>query len=117
MKGWIILAIGVGVLYYLATETNELDKPIAQTEALLSQIENKIDAMTGTQIIKVDNRINNIKDEISDRLSNAELVVLDAILASEQSVSEYKQSFCGSKAPRHNDLSRDNQRFICDKIN
>ena len=41
MKGWIILALLAGALYYLYTETDKLDAPIAQTEAMVKKIENK----------------------------------------------------------------------------
>ncbi|MCZ4338475.1 hypothetical protein [Shewanella colwelliana] len=116
MRGWIILGVGVGLLYYLATETDKLDEPMAQTDALMKKIERKLDSMTGTKIIKVDSHISQLKTEIANRLTKAELAALDSILESEQTVLEYKDEYCGGKASRFSDLSKDNQIFICDKL-
>ncbi|QFU25053.1 hypothetical protein FM038_024995 [Shewanella eurypsychrophilus] len=116
MRGWIILGLGAGVLYYLATETNKLDEPIARTDALLVKIERKLHAMTGTKIIKVDNKVSQLKKEISSRMSTGELGALDDILESEFSVQAYKDDFCNGSAPRHESLSRDNVQYICDKL-
>ncbi|WP_076416327.1 hypothetical protein [Shewanella sp. UCD-KL12] len=116
MRGWIILGLGAGVLYYLATETNKLDKPIAETDELLHKIERKLHSMTGTKIIKVDNKVSQLKKEISQRMSTGELGALDDILESQYSVQEYKKEYCSGSAPRHESLSRDNLQFICDKL-
>ena len=48
--------------------------------------------------------------------TQAELAALDSILESEQTVLEYKDEYCGGKASRFSDLSKDNQIFICDKL-
>lgn len=37
MKGWLILALLAGALYYLYTETDKLDAPIAKTEAMVKK--------------------------------------------------------------------------------
>ncbi|BAJ04284.1 hypothetical protein [Shewanella violacea] len=116
MRGWIILGLGVGVLYYLATETNKLDEPMAQTDALLLKIERKLDAMRGTKIIKVDNKASQLKKEISQRMSSGELSALDGILESEYSVQDFKDEYCSGAAPRHESFSRDNLQYICDKL-
>ncbi|MPY26313.1 hypothetical protein FM037_28025 [Shewanella psychropiezotolerans] len=116
MRGWIILGLGAGVLYYLATETNKLDEPMAQTDALLQKIERKLDAMRGTKIIRVDNKTSQLKKEISQRMSTGELGALDDILESEYSVQSFKDEYCSGSAPRHESLSRDNLQYICDKL-
>ena len=116
MKGGIILGLGAGVLYYMATETNMLDEPMAQTDAFLQKIERKLDATTGTKIIKVDNKTSQLKQEISQRMSTGELGALDDILESEYSVQSFKDEYCNGSAPRHESLSRDNLQYICDKL-
>ncbi|GIU02747.1 hypothetical protein [Shewanella algidipiscicola] len=116
MRGWIILGAGAGLLYYLATETNKLDEPMAQADALMQKAERKLDSMTGTKIIKVDNHLSQLKAEIANRLNKAEQAALEDIFESEQSVMAYKQQYCGDNASRFTILSRDNQLFICDKL-
>lgn len=116
MRGWIILGLGAGMLYYLATETNTLDEPIAQTNAFLQQIERKLDATRGTKIIRVDNKTSQLKKEISQRMSTGELGALDDILESEYSVQSFQDDYCSGSAPRHESLSRDNLQYICDKL-
>jgi hypothetical protein len=116
MRGWIILGVGVGLLYYLATETDKLDEPIAQTDALMAKIERKLDAMTGTKIIKVDRQLSQLKTDIANRLTKVELAALDGILASEQTLLEFKEEYCGDNASRFTVLSKENQTFICDKL-
>lgn len=116
MRGWIILGLGVGLLYYVATETNKLDEPIAQSEALLQKIERKIQAMTGTTIIKANNRVSKLKQEIAERLSPSELSALDEILDSEDSLGEFKTEYCAGSSLKHKSLSQENIDFICDKL-
>ena len=116
MRGWIILGLGVGLLYYAATETNKLDEPIAQSEALLKNIERKIHAMTGTTAIKNNDNRSQLKQEIAKRLSPRELTELDKILDSNDSLQEFKSEYCGASADKHENLSQENIYFICDKL-
>ncbi|MCE9680589.1 hypothetical protein LZP69_15665 [Shewanella sp. AS1] len=116
MKGWIILGLGIGLIYYLVTETNKLDEPIDKTSAILKKIERKLDSMTGTRIIKVDHPISHLKKEIADRLSRAELLALDGILETKESVAEFRDEYCSSPQRRFTELTKENQTFICDKI-
>ena len=116
MRGWIILGAGIGLLYYLATETDKLDEPIAQTDALLKRIERKLDSMTGTQIIRVDKNIAMFKTQIAERLTRQELAALDDILESRDTVIEFKEKYCDNSNNRFDKLSKDNQQFICDKL-
>ncbi len=116
MRGWIIVVGAVALLYYLITETDKLDKPIAETDALLQKIERKLDSMTGTRIIKVEQNVSQLKSEIIDRLNRTELAALDGILETKASVLEFKDEYCGHSSKRFNALSKENQTFICDKI-
>ncbi len=116
MKGWIILAIIGGILYYLYTETDTLDEPIAEVEGIFQQAENKLDSMTGTQIQRVDNTLDLLKSDIADRLSATENQALKAISQSNATLSEYKQDFCGSNAVKHSVFSKENQTYICDQL-
>ncbi len=117
MRGWIIVAVGIALLYYLATETDKLDQPIAETDALLQKIEHKLDAMTGTKIIKVEQEVSRLKSEINDRLNRRELAALNGILENKQSVIAFKQEYCGHhNGKRFEALTKENQTFICDKI-
>jgi len=116
MRGWIILGAGVGLLYYLATETDKLDEPMAQTDALMTKIERKLDSMTGTKLIKADKHISQLKTEIANRMTKVELAALDGILESEHTVLEFKDEYCGDSPSRFMALSKDNQIFICDKL-
>ncbi|GIU48941.1 hypothetical protein TUM4438_31450 [Shewanella sairae] len=116
MKGWIILAIIGGILYYLYTETDTLDEPIAEVEGIFQQAENKLDSMTGTQIQRVDHTLDILKSDIADRLSATENQALQAISQSKQTLSEFKQDFCGSHAQKHSVFSKENQTYICDQL-
>ncbi|QSX33647.1 hypothetical protein JYB87_18390 [Shewanella avicenniae] len=116
MKGWILIAIAAGVIYYLATRTDKLDEPIAQTEAMLNKIERKLDAMTGTQIIRIDKKKAQLKASIGERLSGTELTELDSILSSADSFSEFKDEYCQANVSSHPVFSRDNLQFICDNL-
>ncbi|MCK8046887.1 hypothetical protein MSG37_18520 [Shewanella sp. 1CM18E] len=116
MKGWIILAIIGGILYYLYTETNTLDEPIAEVEAIFQQAEDKVDSMTGTQIQRIDDTVELLKTDIVDRLSSAEAKALEAISQSKATLNAYKEDFCGSRAPKHPAFSKENQTYICDQL-
>ncbi|WP_299796759.1 hypothetical protein [uncultured Shewanella sp.] len=116
MRGWIILGLGAGLLYYLATETNKLDEPIAKSDELLQKIERKLDSMTGTKVIRVDNRVSHLKKEIGQRMSEQELRALDDILASEYSLQEFKEEYCSGSIKKHDSFNKDNLFFICDKL-
>ncbi len=116
MKGWILIAIVAGIIYYLATETNKLDKPIADADKLLTDVERKLDSMTGTQIIKADNKIKQIKAQIADRLSSHELDEFNRIFKSANDIEDFKSDFCSSANAKHNVFSRDNLAYICDSL-
>lgn len=116
MKGWFLIALVIGVIYYLVTETDKLDQPIAQTDKLLLNIEQKIKSMTGTTLIRVDKSTQNIKQDISERMSDAELSALDSILESKETLLEFKASYCSGSDKTHAQFSKDNLYFICDKI-
>ena len=117
MKGWIILALLAGALYYLYTETDKLDKPIASAEELMNKIERKLDSMTGTSIIKVDRKKTaSLKSAIAERLSTPELAELNQVLTSSETLVEFKAEYCISPAYSHPVFSKDNLQFICDHL-
>ncbi|KFZ36125.1 hypothetical protein HR45_17815 [Shewanella mangrovi] len=116
MKGWLLIAVVVGVIYYLATRTDKLDEPIAHTEAMLNKIERKLDAMTGTQIIRIDKKKAQLRASIGERLSDAELQELDKVLSSPDSFHDFKDEYCQANVLSHPVFSRDNLEFICDNL-
>jgi len=116
MRGWILLALLIITVYFFATETNELDKPIAQTHALLKGIQDKIHAMTGTKIIRVENNTVRLKNEITRRLSDTEFKALDKIFKSPATIQTFKRDYCGTSTTKHEIFSRDNLYLICDKL-
>ncbi|MCL1114329.1 MULTISPECIES: hypothetical protein [Shewanella] len=115
MRGWIGLAIIAGVIYYFATETDKLDKPINDIKSMFSKADQKLDSMTGTKIIKIDKHIPQVKAEIYERLSTIEIRELDGIFVSNESIAEFKSQYCHSSA-RHPVFSKENLQYICDKI-
>ncbi|MGS0682539.1 hypothetical protein ACVBIL_15425 [Shewanella sp. 125m-7] len=117
MKGWIILAIIAGIVYYLYTQTDTLDEPIAEVEGIFQQAEDKLDSMTGTQIQRADNTLNLLKTDIADRLSATEQQALQLITQSQTKLNEFKTEFCGTGANKHSAFSKENQTYICDKLN
>ncbi|GIU17634.1 MULTISPECIES: hypothetical protein [unclassified Shewanella] len=117
MKGWIILAIIAGTLYYLYTETDTLDEPIAEVQGIYQQAEDKLDSMTGTQIQRIDDRVDLLKTDIADRLSTTEQQALKLITQSQAKLDDFKDEFCGSGANSHSAFSKENQTYICDKLN
>ncbi|WP_417762902.1 hypothetical protein [Shewanella sp.] len=116
MKGWILIAIAAAALYYFATRTDKLDEPIAQTEAVLKKIERKLDAMTGTQIIRIDKKKSQLLANIDDRLSGVELHETDSILSTPDAFNDFKQQYCQGNVLSHPVFSRDNLQFICDNL-
>lgn len=116
MKGWIILALLAGALYYLYTETDKLDAPIAQTEAMVKKIENKVDSMTGTKIIKIDHKLAKARTDIIERLSTIELEAFNKIPLTAESIADFKANHCGTRAPEHSVFSKDNLLYICDNL-
>lgn len=115
MRGWIGLAIIAGVIYYFATETDKLDKPINDIKSMFSKADQKLDSMTGTKIIKIDNQKQQVKAEIYERLSTIEIRELDGIYVNNESIAEFIDQYCHSSA-RHPVFSKENLQFICDKI-
>jgi Na+/phosphate symporter len=116
MKGWITLLILAGILYYLLTETTQLDKPISQAEELVIKIHRKLDAMTGTKIIKMDKKVANLKADIAARLSTRELEELNQIVTSPENLEEFKDKYCNLRTISHPVFNKDNLEFICDKL-
>ncbi|ABM01837.1 conserved hypothetical protein [Shewanella amazonensis SB2B] len=116
MRGWIILALIAGGLYYLYTETDKLDEPIAETQMVLKKIERKLDSLTGTQIIRVDGRLQKLKAEIGQRLTAAELSEFDAVLTDKNSVMDFKESYCEKSGVSHPVFDKENLLFICDNL-
>lgn len=116
MKGWIILALLAGALYYLYTETDKLDVPIAKTEAMVKKIENKVDSITGTQIIKIDHKLAKVRTDIVERLSALELNAFNQIPMTPESIADFKAHYCGTMAPEHPVFSKDNQLYLCDNL-
>ncbi|WP_445945892.1 hypothetical protein [Shewanella sp.] len=115
MRGWILLAlIGAGI-YYMATETTKLDKPIAQALGFFNKAENKLDSMTGTKIIKVNKNALQVKAAIAERLSGTELKEFEQIMVSAGDIEDFKAEYCHHDA-RHPVFSKDNLRFMCDKL-
>ncbi|ABZ78812.1 conserved hypothetical protein [Shewanella halifaxensis HAW-EB4] len=117
MKGWIILAIIGGIIYYLYTQTDTLDEPIAEVQDIYQQAEDKLDSMTGTQIQRIDDKVDLLKTDIADRLSATEQQALHLITQSQAQLDQFKDDFCGSGANKHSAFSKDNQTYICDKLN
>ncbi|ABV89534.1 hypothetical protein [Shewanella pealeana] len=117
MKGWIILAIIGGILYYLYTQTDTLDEPISEVQGIYQQAEDKLDSMTGTQIQRIDDRVDLLKTDIADRLSTTEQQALKVITESQAKLNDFKGEFCGSGASSHSAFSKENQTYICDKLN
>ena len=115
MRGWIILAMIAGGIYYFATETDKLDKPIDDIKSLLNKVDRKFDSMTGTKIIRVDKYIPQMKKEIYDRLSAIEIRELDGVFTSDEAISEFKKQYCHSGV-HHPVFTKDNLQYICDKL-
>ncbi|MGX9459695.1 hypothetical protein ACWXWU_00450 [Shewanella sp. A14] len=115
MRGWVTLAIIAGVVYYFATETNKLDKPIDEIRGIYTKAEKKLESMTGTKIIRADKHLSQLKAEIYDRLSTIEIRELDGIFSSNEAITEFEGHYCQSSA-HHPVFSKDNLQFICDKI-
>ncbi|MGI2001457.1 hypothetical protein [Shewanella frigidimarina] len=90
MRGWIGLAIIAGIIYYFATETDKIDKPINDIKTMFTKADKKLDSMTGTKITKIDKHIPQIKTEIYERLSTIEIRELDGVFTSNEAVSEFK---------------------------
>ncbi|MCE9688112.1 hypothetical protein LZP73_18195 [Shewanella sp. AS16] len=116
MKGWIIVGILAVMIYYLATQTRHLDGPIAQTQTLLQRAKNKLDAMTGTHIIKAEHKLSTLKNSIADRLSSRERQEFEQILVSPQAAAAFKDEFCNMRTLSHPIFSKDNLQLICDKL-
>jgi hypothetical protein len=115
MRGWIGLAIIAGVIYYFATETDKLDKPINDINTMFTKADKKLDSMTGTKIIKIDKHLPQLKTEIYERLSTIEIRELDGVFTSNEAIAEFKDQYCHSRA-RHPVFTKENLQFICDKI-
>ena len=110
------MAVLAAVIYYLATKTDKLDQPIAQTEALLNKIERKLDAMTGTQIIRIDQKRAKLRSSLAERLSDPELQELNRVLQTPDTFADFKDQYCQGNVVSHPVFSKDNLLFICDNF-
>jgi len=117
MKGWILIALIGGILYYLYTETDTLDEPVAEVQAIYQQAEDKLDSMTGTQMKRIDDKVNLLTTDITERLSVTEQQALELISQSQVKLDDYKERYCGNGADRHSSFSKENQTYLCDKLN
>lgn len=116
MKGWIIIGLLAGAVYYFATETDKLDEPIAQTEAVIKKISRKLDSMTGTTIIKVDNTLRDLKAQLAERLNSQEVQELETVLTDTESAEDFRDQFCDAPDNKHIVFSKENLRAICDAL-
>lgn len=116
MKGWIILALLAGALYYLYTETDKLDALIAEVQTIIKDVKNKAQSISGTQIIKIDQQLAKARKEIVERLSAPELEEFNKIPFTPDAIADFKKTYCGTKAPEHPVFSRDNLLYICDHL-
>ncbi|MGL4937069.1 hypothetical protein [Shewanella sp.] len=116
MKGWIILALLAGALYYLYTKTDKLDAPIAAAQDIVHKIQHKLDSMTGTQIIKIDKKVAQARQDILERLSSTELAEFNKIPLTTDAIADFKEQYCGPNATKHPVFSRDNLLYICDNL-
>lgn len=114
MRGWILLAIIGGTIYYFATETDKLDEPKAYIESIFSSAEKKLKSATGTKIQRIDKQVPLIKEAFYERLSTVEIRELDGTFTSPEAIIEFKEEYCNGKS--HPVFSRENLQFICDKI-
>lgn len=117
MKGWILIALIGGILYYLYTETDTLDEPVAEVQAIYQQAEDKLDSMTGTQMKRIDAKVDLLTTDIVERLSVTEQQALTLISQSQAKLDDYKERYCGNGAERHSSFSKENQTYLCDKLN
>ena len=115
MRGWILIALIGGVIYYFATETDKLDKPIADVTSVINSAEKQFDSMTGTKIIKKGDSVPTIPSGVIERLTNQERLELQSAFSDNESAIEFKEDYCGFGLA-HPVISKENLQFICDKI-
>ncbi|WP_076541871.1 hypothetical protein [Shewanella sp. UCD-KL21] len=115
MRGWILIALIGGVIYYFATDTDKLDEPIAAVESVFNDAEKKIKSMTGTKITRKEEFIPTIPSDVIERLTAKELSELKSVFTDNESVSAFKDEYCGFGLT-HPAISKQNLQFICDKI-
>ncbi|WOT05221.1 hypothetical protein [Shewanella youngdeokensis] len=116
MKGWVLLVLIAGGIYYLYTETDTLDDPYADMQAIYEESQTKLQGMTGTQLKHIDDKVDIITTDIAERLSSTEQKALGLITQSQDKLEEYKEQFCGGGAEQHHSFSKENQMFICDHL-
>lgn len=116
MKGWIILALLCSALYYLYTETDKLDAPIAKTKEIVTRLKDKLDSKTGTHIIKIDQKLAKAREDIVERLSAPELTEFNKFQLAPDAITNFKETYCSAKSPQHPVFSRDNLLYICDHL-
>jgi len=117
MKGWMLLVLASASVYYLYTETDALDASIAEVTAIVEQAKQKAITVTGTKAVKAEGQLEILQTDIAERLSSAERNVFKVISQSQVELNRYKQDYCGDGAINHRYLSKENQLYICDKLN
>ncbi|PMG74930.1 hypothetical protein BCU84_17750 [Shewanella sp. 10N.286.51.B7] len=115
MRGWILIALIGGVIYYFATETNKLDEPIAEIQSVINSADDKVTSMTGTKIIRKSEKVIAIPSGVIERLSDKEASEFKAIFTDNSTVAAFKDDYCGFGA-RHPVIGKENLQLICDKI-
>ncbi len=115
MRGWILIALIGGGIYYFATETDKLDKPIAEIQSVINGAETKLDSMTGTKITRKENNVPKIPSSVIERLTSSELSELQSSFTTHESLAEFKDDYCGFGLSNPV-ISKENLQFICDKI-
>ena len=115
MRGWILIALIGGAIYYFATETDKLDEPIAAIQSVLNNADEKVTSMTGTKIIRKSDKVIAIPSGVIDRLTAKEASEFKAIFTDNSTVDAFNDEYCSFGA-RHPVISKDNLQLICDKI-
>ncbi|MEZ9236349.1 MULTISPECIES: hypothetical protein [unclassified Shewanella] len=115
MRGWILIALIAGVIYYFATETDKLDEPIAEIQSVMDNADDKISSMTGTKIIRKSDKVIKIPSGVIERLSGKEVNAFKDIFTNNESVANFKSEYCGFGS-KHPIFGKDNLQLICDKI-
>ncbi|MCL1067984.1 hypothetical protein L2735_14410 [Shewanella olleyana] len=115
MRGWILIALIGGVIYYFATETDKLDEPIAEIQSVLNSADEKVTSMTGTKIIRKSDKVISMPSGVIERLSSKEALEFKSIFTDNATVAAFDDEYCGFGA-KHPVFGKENLQLICDKI-
>ncbi|MGI2261359.1 hypothetical protein [Shewanella sp. GXUN23E] len=116
MKGWLILGILAGGIYYLYNNTDIFNEQKTEAQTQYQAFENKVKNMTSTQITRVDNQLGDIRANFRKRMNKAEQAELELITSSRETISDFKDNFCTESVPSHPVFSRENTRALCDLL-